>query len=270
MTAVRTNAVPTTMRYPTRFQQQTLWNAATGVSILIMGVLLVGIVWLIGNIFSFLQPVLVPLLVAAIVAYVLDPVVRLLEKRGVSRLWSVVIVFVTILICTTLLVAAVLPGIQRGHKTLKTMLTSKQQTESTTQTTTPDASDEAAQTRRLGNTLALELEHLRKNNADNLIGWLLTETDDEGNAVTPRVKETDDKNKAVDPPVVVDDKDKAMVPPVPQTDDKDKAAAPPKPAQAVTLDTFANSRAGRMLFEYKGVIFKTSRDWLTAGSTKSR
>ena len=34
------------MRYPTRFQQRSLWNAATGVSILVIGVLLVGLLWL--------------------------------------------------------------------------------------------------------------------------------------------------------------------------------------------------------------------------------
>ncbi len=110
------------MRYPTRFQQKTLWNAATGVSILILGVLLVGLIWLTGKVFGFLQPVLIPLIVAGIIAYVLDPVVRLLEKRGLSRLWSVVVVFIAILAVATLLVAAVVPGIQRGHGTLKNLL----------------------------------------------------------------------------------------------------------------------------------------------------
>ena len=55
-------------RYPTRFQIRTLWNAATGVSILVLGALIVGLIWLIGKIFGFLQPVLVPLAVAAITA----------------------------------------------------------------------------------------------------------------------------------------------------------------------------------------------------------
>jgi len=88
---------PFTMRYPTRFQQQTLWNAATGVSILILGILLVGLIWLTGLVFGFLQPVLIPLIVAGIIAYLLDPAVCLLEKRGLSRLWAVVVVFGTIL-----------------------------------------------------------------------------------------------------------------------------------------------------------------------------
>ena len=74
------------MNYPTRFQQKTLWSALTGVAMLVLGSLLVGLVWLVGQIFGFLQPVLIPLIVAGIIAYLLDPVVRLLEKRGLRRL----------------------------------------------------------------------------------------------------------------------------------------------------------------------------------------
>ena len=66
--------------FPTTFQIRTLWNAATGVSILILGILLVGLIWLVGKLFGYLQPVLVPVLGAGIVAYLLDPVVRRLQK----------------------------------------------------------------------------------------------------------------------------------------------------------------------------------------------
>lgn len=207
------------MPQPTPFQQKTLWNAATGVSILILGVLLVGLVWLTGQIFGFLQPVLIPLIVAGIIAYVLDPVVRLLEKRGISRLWSVVLVFVAMLSLVTLLVAAVLPGIQRGHLTLKSFLSSAK----TEQAEHPSANPQDP-SEKLGTTLAKNLENLRTNNSGNLVSWLLTE---------------------------VDDKDQAV-----------------EPSQPATLASFANSRAGRMIFEYKGVIFKTTRDWVSAGSTK--
>ena len=103
------------MRHPTRFQQKTLWSAATGIAILILGGLFVGLVWLVGQIFGFLQPVLVPLIVAGIIAYLLDPVVRILENRGLSRLWAVVTVFFATLVAITLLVAAVLPAIQGGR-----------------------------------------------------------------------------------------------------------------------------------------------------------
>ncbi len=212
-----------------------MWNAATGLSILIMGVLLVGMVWLVGKIFGFLQPVLIPLIVAGIIAYVLDPVVRLLEKRGLGRFWSVVIVYITILIGATLLVAAVVPGIQRGHGTLKSLLTSRQKADAPAQASAPTQSDEtseSAQSRQLGMALARELEQLRKNHVGNPIGWLLAETDNQGDVVAAHTPDAG------------------------------------KPVQPVNLDSFANSRAGRMLFEYKGAIFKTVREWLTAGSTK--
>jgi predicted PurR-regulated permease PerM len=96
-------------RYPTRFQIRTLWNAATGVSILVLGALIVGLVWLIGQVFGFLQPVLVPLAVAAIVAYLLDPVVRIFQKRGFSRRWSVVSVFAGFTLMVGGLVAIMIP-----------------------------------------------------------------------------------------------------------------------------------------------------------------
>ena len=34
------------------------------------------------------------------------------------------------------------------------------------------------------------------------------------------------------------------------------------------IESLSKSRAGRMLFEYKGVILKTGREWISAGSTK--
>jgi predicted PurR-regulated permease PerM len=211
------------MQYPTPFQQRTLWNAATGLAILIIGILTVGFIWLLGRVFGFLQPVLIPLIVAGIIAYVIDPVVRLLEKRGLSRLWSVVLVFVGVLLASTLLIAAVVPGIQRGHHTLKSKLKGPAQTQAVLEDEEGDPDTE-----RLGGVLARELSSMRQEHRHNVIGWMLTEMDDAGEAL-----------------------------PITGT-----AAAP------ATLDSFAKSRAGRMLFEYKGVIFKTTREWVSAGSTR--
>jgi predicted PurR-regulated permease PerM len=211
------------MRYPTSFQQKTLWNAATGVSILILGVLLAVLIWLTGRIFGFLQPVLVPLIVAGIIAYLLDPVVRLLEKRGLSRLWSVALVFAAILLGSALLIAAVVPGIQRGHQNLKGLL---KPVESSADGSLADQSQDL---KHLGSALAVELEDLRQEYRYGLIGYLLAETDDQGNPV---------------------------------------AAPAARPGGQPSLETFIHSRAGRFLFEYKGAIFKTTRDWVSAGSTR--
>lgn len=166
------------MPYPNDFQQKTLWNAATGVSILVLGALLVGLIWLVGYVFGFLQPVLVPLIVAGIIAYVLDPVVRFLEKRGMSRMWSVVTLFLGILIMATLLVAAVLPGIQRSRGALREFLTSHPHASPATQVEGP-----ADDSERLAPALARSLDDLRKRNHGGVIGYVLTETDDLGNPV---------------------------------------------------------------------------------------
>jgi len=205
------------MRYPTRFQQKTLWSATTGLAILILGVLCVGLIWLTGKLFGFLQPVLIPLIVAGIVAYVLDPVVRLLERRGLRRPWAVLTLFVSMLTLATLLTAAVIPGIQRGRSSLQHLLPHSPQTAADTD-----------ETKQLGTALTGELQDLQRRNPTGPLAWLLTETDELGN--TEPITDT-----------------------------------APHPR---TLDSFIRSRGGRMLFEYKGAIFKTIREWTLAGSSK--
>ena len=217
------------MNQPTPFQQRTLWNAATGVSIMILGALMVGLVWLIGKVFGVLQPVLIPLIVAGIVAYVLDPVVRLLQKRGLSRLWSVVTVFAAILASIALLVIALIPAVNQGRGLLKKTFskpTAEQQAIVESKTITAEASSDQEQNERLAGTLAAELVKMRQRHQDNPIGWMLTEVDDQGNPVTENSGEPN------------------------------------------AMESLSKSRAGRMLFEYKGVIIKTGREWISAGSTK--
>ena len=217
------------MNQPTPFQQRTLWNAATGVSIMILGALMVGLVWLIGKVFGVLQPVLIPLIVAGIVAYVLDPVVRLLQKRGLSRLWSVVTVFAAILAFIALLVIALIPAVNQGRGLLKKTFskpTTEQQAIVESKTIDEEANTDQEQNKRLAGTLAAELVKMRQRHQDNPIGWMLTEVDDQGNPVTEISGEPN------------------------------------------AMESLSKSRAGRMLFEYKGVIIKTGREWISAGSTK--
>ena len=217
------------MNQPTPFQQRTLWNAAPGVSIMILGALMVGLVWLIGKVFGVLQPVLIPLIVAGIVAYVLDPVVRLLQKRGLSRLWSVVTVFAAILASIALLVIALIPAVDQGRGLLKKTFskpTTEQQAIVDSKIISAEASSDQEQNERLAGTLAAELVKMRQRHQDNPIGWMLTEVDDQGNPVTEISGEPN------------------------------------------AMESLSKSRAGRMLFEYKGVIIKTGREWISAGSTK--
>jgi predicted PurR-regulated permease PerM len=96
-------------RYPTRFQTRTMWNAVSGISMLVLGALIVGLIWLIGQIIGFLQPVVVPLAVAAIIAYLLDPLVRMIQRRGFSRRWAVVSVFAAFTLIVSGLIAITIP-----------------------------------------------------------------------------------------------------------------------------------------------------------------
>ncbi|GAA5480813.1 AI-2E family transporter [Haloferula sargassicola] len=96
-------------RHPTPFQLRTLWNAATGVAIAVLGLLLTLIIWLVGKALGFLQPVIVPLAVAGIIAYLLDPVVRWFQKRGLTRLRAVIATFGAFLALGAALVALTIP-----------------------------------------------------------------------------------------------------------------------------------------------------------------
>ena len=79
--------------FPSEFQKRTLWKAVTGLAILVIGTLLVGLIWLTSSVLGYLQPVLVPLAVAGIVAYLLDPIVQRLQRKGFSRLKGIIAVF---------------------------------------------------------------------------------------------------------------------------------------------------------------------------------
>ena len=93
--------------FPSDFQKRTLWRAVTGLAILVIGALLVGLVWLSSSILGYLQPVLVPLAVAGIIAYLLDPVVQWIQKKGYSRLKGIIIVFSAFVLLFAILVGFV-------------------------------------------------------------------------------------------------------------------------------------------------------------------
>lgn len=232
------------MKYPTRFQQKTLWSAATGLAMLTLGALLVGLVWMIGKIFGFLQPVLVPLIVAGIIAYLFDPVVRLLENRGLSRLWSVISVFLGTLVIITLLVAAVIPAVQGGREFFREIfsqpvaaahtevdqlaepvedssLSEDRPDEERAPLTPDDAPD-------LAPALARSLHNLREKYKEGPVGWLLVETTDGGEPIRYA-------NGARTPD---------------------------------SLDFFWRSRAWRMLQENQEEILGAGKRWLSIGSSK--
>jgi len=79
---------------PTAFQRNTMWTAVTALSITVIGVLAVGLIYLMTQVMAFLQPILVPFAVAGVLAYLLEPGVEWLERRGLNRQRSVLLAFV--------------------------------------------------------------------------------------------------------------------------------------------------------------------------------
>ena len=78
---------------PTARQVRLIWLAATGLAIAVLVALVAALIWGLGRAVHLLAPVLWPLAVAGIVAYLLDPVVDVIERRGLSRPKAIVCVF---------------------------------------------------------------------------------------------------------------------------------------------------------------------------------
>ena len=78
---------------PTPFQRKIFWAAVTAVSFVAMGAVATLLGWLIIGAISYLQPLLIPVAIAAILAYLLEPLVEWLENRRLSRTMSVITVF---------------------------------------------------------------------------------------------------------------------------------------------------------------------------------
>ncbi|GAB4167157.1 MAG: AI-2E family transporter [Terrimicrobiaceae bacterium] len=108
--------------HPTPFQIKTFWAAITALSIVAIG----AVIYLVGGLLlrgiSFLQPVLIPVAVAGILAYLIDPVVCWLQRRKLSRTKSVVVVFSVLFILILGIGGWVAPALWKQGVTFATNL----------------------------------------------------------------------------------------------------------------------------------------------------
>ena len=84
---------------------------------------LVGLIWLCSKVLGYLQPVLIPIAISGIVAYLLDPFVSWLQKKGLTRLKSVITVFTSFVIAIGVMIFLVVPPIVSQAKDLFTAKT---------------------------------------------------------------------------------------------------------------------------------------------------
>src|ERR1041385_1427873 len=98
-----------TLRPPSAFQARLIWLAVTGLAIALLVLLVVGLLWGVGQVIQILAPVLWPLAIAAIIAYLLDPLVDIFERKFVSRPRAIAMVFAVALLLIAGLFASVVP-----------------------------------------------------------------------------------------------------------------------------------------------------------------
>ncbi len=96
---------------PTRRQGHLFWSALSGLAIAILVGLIVLLVWGLGRVLDILSPVLWPLAVAGVVAYLLDPVIDYFERKGLPRPRAIVCVFAVAITIVAAVSASVIPPI---------------------------------------------------------------------------------------------------------------------------------------------------------------
>ena len=78
---------------PTAKQTRLMWLAVTSISLLLFLASVGTLIWGVGWILQRLTPVLLPLAIAGIMAYLLDPIVDFFERKGVPRARAIFLVF---------------------------------------------------------------------------------------------------------------------------------------------------------------------------------
>lgn len=78
---------------PTAWQRKTIWAALTACCVVLLVVIVAAAIWAAANIISFLQPILIPVAIAVILTYLLDPLVTKMSRGTLSRTKAVALVF---------------------------------------------------------------------------------------------------------------------------------------------------------------------------------
>ncbi|MFI0347762.1 MAG: AI-2E family transporter [Chthoniobacterales bacterium] len=99
--------------FPTLRQRKICWTGLTTLALLTTILIAIGAGWAILKTVEFLQPILMPIVVAAILAYLLNPVVSWLCRHRFRRSWSVITVFAILIFFITGLVFWIGPSLQR-------------------------------------------------------------------------------------------------------------------------------------------------------------
>ena len=94
---------------PTPQQARIIWLALTGLAVAVLAALVVTLIWGLGQVLHVLAPVLWPIAVAGVLAYLLDPVVDALQRARLSRPRAILCVFGLAVVLLLALFGSVVP-----------------------------------------------------------------------------------------------------------------------------------------------------------------
>jgi predicted PurR-regulated permease PerM len=96
-------------KYPTVWQRKTMWAALTAFFVVLLIFIGCSVIWIVAKVVGFIQPILIPVAIAVILAYLLDPLVTKLNKHGLSRTKAVFALFTIAFLSIGVLVAWLAP-----------------------------------------------------------------------------------------------------------------------------------------------------------------
>lgn len=94
---------------PQENQARIIWCALTVLSLAIIAFITVVVIWGLGKVLDLLSPVLWPLAIAVVLAYLLDPSVNWLERQKISRSWAIILVFIVVICVVVGVLASIVP-----------------------------------------------------------------------------------------------------------------------------------------------------------------
>src|SRR5881398_2261756 len=97
--------------YPTPWQRKTMWAALTACFVVLLVIIVGAVIWAAANVISFLQPILIPVAIAMILTYLLDPLVTKMSRGALGRTKAVAFLFVIAFLALGGLLAWIVPMI---------------------------------------------------------------------------------------------------------------------------------------------------------------
>jgi predicted PurR-regulated permease PerM len=96
-------------KYPTVWQRKMMWAALTAFFVVVLITIGCSVIWFVAKVVGFIQPILIPVAIAVILAYLLDPLVTKMSAQGISRTKAVFALFAIAFLSIGVLVAWLAP-----------------------------------------------------------------------------------------------------------------------------------------------------------------